>query len=87
MGNTMPGFISVDCFMALVSPLMEKLRNPVEDLVEQIYQIIKNTGLYYLNDIFSSKEVVRDSLSDLFINLLSQSKDNCIFLLTNFIDC
>ena len=34
MGNTMPGFINVDCFMALVSPLMERLRGPIEDLLE-----------------------------------------------------
>ncbi len=30
----MPGFVSVDCFMALLSPLMEKLRPTVEDLLE-----------------------------------------------------
>lgn len=62
MGNTMPGFISVDCFMALMGPLMEKLRGPVEDLIEQVFQIIKNTGLFYIGEIFSSKEVIRESL-------------------------
>ena len=87
MGNTMPGFISVDCFMALVSPLMEKLRTPIEELLEQIYQIIKNTGVYYISDIFQSKEIVRDALQELFNSLLGQSKNNCNFLLQNYMDC
>ena len=34
MGNTMPGFVSVDCFTALMSPVMEKLRPTVDDLLE-----------------------------------------------------
>lgn len=70
MGTTMPGFISVDCFMALTSPLMEKLRNPVDELLENVYMIIKNTGFFYISDIFSSKENVKEALSDLFISLL-----------------
>lgn len=25
-GNTLPGFVSIDCFVALVSPLLESMR-------------------------------------------------------------
>jgi hypothetical protein len=37
MGNSLPGFVSVDCFAALVGPLMEKLRSPANELLEQIH--------------------------------------------------
>lgn len=87
MGNTMPGFISVDCFMALISPLMEKLRAPVEELLDQVGLILKNTGLFFIQEIFQNKESVKDALNDLFLKLLSSSKENCLYLLTNFIDC
>ncbi len=73
--------------MALVSPLMEKLRTPVEDLIDQVFQIIKNTGLFYIGDIFSSKEIVKENLSELFVHLLTQCKDNCMSMTSTFIDC
>ena len=40
-GNTLPGFVSVDCFVALVSPLLEDTRQPVIDLLDKIYAILK----------------------------------------------
>lgn len=48
MGNTLPGFINVDCFMALVSPIMEKVRPPAEELLDQVALILKNTGLFFI---------------------------------------
>lgn len=43
-GNTLPGFLSVDCFIALLSPLLEKLRLPALELLEKIYLILKTVG-------------------------------------------
>ena len=40
MGNTIPGFVSIDCFQALVAPLMENLRNPAIELLERVYLVL-----------------------------------------------
>ena len=87
MGNTMPGYVSIDCFMALVCPLMEKLRPQAEDLLDQVYQILKQIGIFYLQKIFSNKEALKDALSELYVDLLTASKDNCQVLMTSFMDC
>lgn len=49
MGNTIPGFVSIDCFQALVAPLMENLRKPAVELLENVYMVLKQTGMFYLN--------------------------------------
>lgn len=36
-GNSLPGFVSIDCFIALVSPLLENMRQPALDLLEKVY--------------------------------------------------
>ena len=36
-GNTVPGFVSIDCFIALVSPLLENMRRPANDLLDKVY--------------------------------------------------
>lgn len=36
-GNTLPGFVSIDCFIALVSPLLENMRKPANELLEKVY--------------------------------------------------
>ncbi len=41
MGNTIPGFVSLDCFQALVAPLMENLRKPATELLESVYMVLK----------------------------------------------
>lgn len=87
MGNTMPGYVSIDCFMALVCPLMEKLRPLAEDLLDQVYQILKQIGIYYLQTIFSNKESLKEALQELYVDLLTNSKDNCLNLMTSFMDC
>lgn len=41
MGNTIPGFVSIDCFQALVAPLMENLWKPGIELLENVYLVLK----------------------------------------------
>ncbi len=36
-GNTLPGFVSVDCFVALVSPLLEMTRLPAVELLDKVF--------------------------------------------------
>ena len=38
-GNTLPGFVSMDCFIALCSPLLEKLRAPAMDTLYKVKSI------------------------------------------------
>jgi hypothetical protein len=37
-GNSIPGFPSIDAFLALLNPLMAKLKSPAMLLIEEIYR-------------------------------------------------
>lgn len=86
-GNTLPGFLSQDCFVALMSPLLEQVRHPAVDLVEKVYQILKSIGSVLINQIFNKMVTLRDILIVLFNELLTQSKENCEDYLNKLIDC
>ena len=71
-GDTLPGFLSVDCFVALLSPLLEKLRVPGLELLEKIYLILKTSGSNILNETFGKMVSIRGELIRLFNQILDE---------------
>lgn len=41
-GNSIPGFPSIDAFLALLNPLLGKLKSPAMLLIEEVYREIEN---------------------------------------------
>jgi hypothetical protein len=41
-GDTIPGFPSVDVFIYLIQPQLEKLREPALDLLQDVYHLLEN---------------------------------------------
>ena len=73
-GNTLPGFVSMDCFHALCSPLLEELRQPALNTLMKVYNIIKGVGSEVLAEIFDSIPNLKDVLNDLFNEKLQEVK-------------
>ena len=73
-GNTLPGFLSVDCFIALLSPLLEKLRMPALDLLEKVYLILKTVGSTLINETFQKMTALKEVLLRLFNETLDEVK-------------
>lgn len=86
-GNTLPGFVSMDCFIALTSPLIEKLRLPALELLEKIYQILRTVGSSIINKTFSKMVNIKNVLTLLFNDLLKEYKEDCEDFLNKTIDC
>lgn len=86
-GNTLPGFVSIDCFVALLSPLLENVRSPALELVDKVYQILKSTGSKIINETFYKMLSLRDTLIMLFNEILHNSKESCEKYLNDIIDC
>ncbi len=86
-GNTLPGFVSIDCFVALLSPLLENMRGPALELLEKVYQILKSVGSAIINQTFHKMLSLRDVLIVLFNEILAQCKENCEEYLNQIIDC
>ena len=65
-GNTLPGYVSVDSFLALMNPLLEKIRGPSNDLLDNIHSIIKSTGAKMINETFCKNYFLKDVLLGLY---------------------
>ena len=86
-GNTLPGFVSMDCYVALISPLLEKLRGPAVDLLEKVFQILRSVGSAIINETFNKMLSVKSVLILLFNDILKECKDNCEKYINFYMDC
>ena len=81
-GNTLPGFVSMDTFIALCSPLLEELRNPAISTLYKVYNIIKGVGSEALADIFESIPQLKEVLNELFDEKLQEVIKPCFKIFT-----
>lgn len=86
-GNTLPGFVSMDCYVALLSPLLEKLRGPAVELLEKVFQILRSIGSGIINETFNKMLNVKSVLILLFNDILKECKDSCEKYINFYVDC
>eukprot|EP00656_Telonema_subtile_P016343 TRINITY_DN18622_c0_g1_i2.p1 TRINITY_DN18622_c0_g1~~TRINITY_DN18622_c0_g1_i2.p1 ORF type:complete len:567 (-),score=189.66 TRINITY_DN18622_c0_g1_i2:146-1846(-) len=51
-GDTLPGFPSVDVFEYLIRPMLEKLREPIMETLNEVYLSLDNLANQLLNKVF-----------------------------------
>ena len=51
-GDTIPGFPSVDVFVYLIQPQLEKLREPALDLLQDVYHMLEQMAQGIVDRIF-----------------------------------
>ena len=51
-GDTIPGFPSVDVFVYLIQPELEKLREPALDCINDVYGLLEGLASETVNRIF-----------------------------------
>lgn len=86
-GNTLPGFVSMDCYVALISPLLEKLRIPALEILEKVFQILRSVGSTIINETFNKMISVKNVLIHLFNDILKECKENCEKYINFYMDC
>lgn len=86
-GNTLPGFVRVDCFIALLNPLLEGLRAPALDLIDKVYMILKTVGSHLMTETFSKVFSIKEILLDLFDKILSDCRESTDDFINRFLDC
>lgn len=71
-GNTLPGYISMDCFLALSNPLLEKMRSPAIELLENINSVLKTCGSRLIGKSFHKHSYLKEILAGLYNELLEE---------------
>lgn len=53
--STIPGFPSIDAFLALLNPLLKKLQNPAYSMNNRVHEIMDSEATKIINDVMIKK--------------------------------
>lgn len=61
-GDSIPGFPSIDAFLSLLTPLLEKLKEPAFECVNEVYHVLEEIAVNILNKIIAKAPALKDEL-------------------------
>ena len=85
-GDSIPGFPSVDAFIYLLRPQLEKLKDPIEECFQEVFQYIDFLSGKILEKVFTRFPQAVNDISDLVSNYLIEERDKTKYLLDSVVD-
>jgi hypothetical protein len=85
-GDSIPGFPSVDVFIYLITPQMEKLREPVLDCLSLTHQNLESLAHQVIERILYRFPPLIGEVSDVVTRVLLQEKEACRSVVERVID-
>ena len=85
-GDSIPGFPSVDAFIYLLRPQLEKLRDPIEECFQEIFQYIDFLSGKILEKVFARFPQAINDMTDLISAYLFEERDKTKYLLDSIVD-
>lgn len=85
-GDTIPGFPSVDVFIYLIQPQLEKLREPALDLLQDVYHMLEQMAQGIVDRIFARFPSLIPEVMDIIINVLQEEREKTRALVESVID-
>ena len=85
-GDSIPGFPSVDAFIFLLRPQLEKLKEPIEDCFLNVFQYLDFLSGKILEKTFTRFPQAINELTDLVTNYLTEERDKTKYLVDSIVD-
>ena len=85
-GDSIPGFPSVDAFIYLLRPQLEKLKDPIEECFQEVFQYIDFLSGKILEKVFTRFPQAINDMSDLVSNYLMEERDKTKYLIDSVVD-
>ena len=85
-GDSIPGFPSVDAFIYLLRPQLEKLKEPIEECFNEVFQYIDFLSGKILEKTFTRFPQAIDEMTDLVTNYLIEERDKTKYLVDSLVD-
>jgi len=85
-GDSIPGFPSVDAFIYLLRPQLEKLRDPIEECFQNVFQYLDFLSGKILEKTFTRFPQAINDLTDLVTNYLIEERDKTKYLIDSVVD-
>ena len=85
-GDSIPGFPSVDAFIYLLRPQLEKLKDPIEECFNEVFQYIDFLSGKILEKTFTRFPQAVNDMSDLVSNYLIEERDKTKYIIDSMVD-
>ena len=85
-GDSIPGFPSVDAFIYLLRPQLEKLKDPIEECFTEVFQYLDFLSGKILEKTFTRFPQAVNDMSDLVSNYLLEERDKTKYLIDSTVD-
>ena len=85
-GDSIPGFPSVDAFIYLLRPQLEKLKDPIEETFQEVFQYLDFLSGKILEKTFTRFPQAVNDMSDLVSNYLTEERDKTKYLIDSIVD-
>ena len=85
-GDSIPGFPSVDAFIFLLTPQLEKLKEPIEECFQEVYNYIEMLSGKILEKSFQRFPQIINDMGDFINTFLVQVRDKAKYLVDNIVD-
>ena len=82
-GDSIPGFPSVDAFIFLLTPQLEKLKEPIEECFQEVYNYIEMLSGKILEKSFQRFPQIINDMGDFINTFLVQVRDKAKYM----VDC
>lgn len=85
-GDTIPGFPSVDVFIYLIQPQMERLREPALECLNEIYHYLEQLASNICDKIFVRFPSIIPEVMEIINNVLVDEREKCREIIESIID-
>ena len=85
-GDSIPGFPSVDAFIYLLRPQLEKLKDPIEECFQNVFQYLDFLSGKILEKTFTRFPQAINDMTDLVTNYLIEERDKTKYLIDSVVE-
>ena len=85
-GDSIPGFPSVDAFIYLLRPQLEKLKEPIEDCFQEVFNYLDFLSGKILEKTFTRFPQAINDMTDLVSNYLAEEKEKTKYIIDSVVD-
>ena len=85
-GDGLPGFPSVDVFIYLINPQLEKLRDPALELIQDTYITLDQIAASIVSRIFNRFPGMQGEIMDIITKVLHKERDKARVMVEAIID-
>ena len=85
-GDSIPGFPSVDAFIYLLRPQLEKLKDPIEECFQEVFQYLDFLSGKIMEKTFTRFPQAINDMTDLVSNYLVEERDKTKYLIDSIVD-